>query len=365
MSRGTGNMKESRKQHLKRYLGMGLAVLLVLAAILVPQCWFALRDAAAVDRVHGEVLSPLMVAQLDRSYERDIYERMSTFLAAVNSQDVICSSKEIDPASESLRENIGQAEENGLVKALNWNVVVLIAEEEGWQPSIESCMQYALVRKSDGQILLVVNDIWLDKGDGQRMELLLDGVDGTIYYLESEWDRVGDMWREWRNNRDRQCWHWWQILNAVYYTKENKIVDTEGYGAENMALIGREINTVTAAYDAYDGLINLNELTAEEIETLRRPRLLCADEDGRVKIWFQTAYKENKACTSYTFCCLLAYGGLADSWTMEMEVLNSQDPRVLQRIQLGLPWVVRAIPEMAERISLAEYRDIHRLSFVE
>lgn len=354
-------MKESRKQQLKRYLGMGLAVLLVLAALFVPQCWFALRDAAAVDRVHGEVLSPLMVAQLDRSYERDIYERMSTFLAAVNSQDVICSSKEIDPASEALWENIGQAEENGLVKALNWNVVVLMAEEEGWQPSIESCMQYALVRKSDGQILLVVNDIWLDKGDGQRMELLLDGVDGTIYYLESGWELVANMWHEWYDNLDRQCWKWWQKLNAVYYTKENKMVDTEDHGAENATLTGRKTDTVAAAYDAYDGLVNLNGLTAEEIEILRR-WMLCVDDDGRVKIWFRTVYEDNNACITRIFCCLLAFGELADSWTMEVEMSYQEED---QRVRLGLPWVVHAIPEMAERVSLAEYRDIHQLLLAE
>lgn len=356
-------MKVSIKQYLKRYLGLGLTVLLVLAALFVPQCWFALRDAASVDRVHGEVLSPLMVAQLDRNYEHDIYERMSACLMAVNSQDVVCSSKEIDPDSESLWENIGQAEENRLVKALNWDVVVLTAGE-GWQPSIESCMQYALVRKSDGQILLVVNDILLDKGDGQRMELLLDGVDGTIYYLKSEWDYTGKRWHKWYDNRDRQCWYWWQILNEVYYTKENKIVGTEGYGAENVALTGWEINTVAAAYDAYNGLVNLNELTEEEIEALRR-LMLCVDDDGRVKIWYRTAYEDNNDCISHTFCCLLAFGELADSWTMEMEVLIPLNQEVFQRVEMGLPWVVRAIPEMAERISLAEYRDIHQFSLVE
>ena len=116
---------------------------------------------------------------------------------------------------------------------------------------------------------------------------------------------------------------------------------------------------MTAAYVAYDGLVNLYELTAEEIEVLTRP-LLCTAEDGRVKIWFQPA--GGNTGTTYTFCCLLAFGELADSWTMEVETLYREK---VQRIRLGLPWVVRAIPEMAERISLAEYRDIHQLSLDE
>ncbi|MDE6673320.1 MAG: hypothetical protein K2K19_00705 [Acetatifactor sp.] len=346
-------MKVSIKQYLKRYLGMGLTVLLVLAALFVPQCWFALRDAAAAGRVQGEALSPLKVAQLDHSYEKDVHERMSACLAAINSQDVICSSKKIDPDSESLWENIGQAEENRLMKRLKWFELVLMAEEEGWQPSIESCMQYALMRESDGQILLVVNDIRLDKGDGHHMELLLDGVDGTIYYLESDEDHFADMWTDWLGDRATFCWYWWERLNDTYYTEEIKIVDADGYDAEKEVVIGQEINMVTSAYDAYDGLVNLNELTEEEIEALRSPRLLCAAEDGRVKIWFQNEY--TNARPSYTFCCLLAFGELADSWTMEVEMLDWER---VHRVRLGLPWVVHAIPEMAERISLTEYREI-------
>lgn len=352
-------MKESKKRHLKRYLGMGLAALLVLAALFVPQCWFALRDAAAAGRVQGEALSPLKVAQLDHSYEKDVHERMSACLAAINTQDVICSSKKIDPDSESLWENIGQAEENSLLKRLKWFELVLMAEEEGWQPFIESCMQYALMRESDGQILLVVNDIRLDKGDGRHMELLLDGVDGTIYYLESDEDHISNRWKHWLDDPVPQCWYWWGKLNDSYYTEEIKIANADSYGAEKGGLTGRETNTVTAAYDAYDGLVNLNELTAEEIEVLTRP-LLCTAEDGRVKIWFQRA--DSNADTTYIFCCLLAFGELADSWTMEVETLYREK---IQRIRLGLPWVVRAIPEMAERISLAEYRDIRQLSLAE
>ena len=346
-------MKVSIKRYLKRYLGMGLTVLLVLAALFVPRCWFALRDAAAAGRVQGEALSPLKVAQLDHSYEKDVHERMSACLAAINFQDVICSSKKIDPDSESLWENIGQAEENRLMKRLKWFELVLMAEQEGWQPSIESCMQYALMRESDGQILLVVNDIRLDKGDGHHMELLLDGVDGTIYYLESDEDHFADMWTDWLGDRATFCWYWWERLNDTYYTEEIKIVDADGYDAEKEVVIGQEINMVTSAYDAYDGLVNLNELTEEEIEALRGPRLLCAAEDGRVKIWFQNEY--TNARPSYTLCCLLAFGELADSWTMEVEMLDWER---VHRVRLGLPWVVRAIPEMEERISLAEYRDI-------
>ena len=350
-------MRLGAKQHLKRYLEMGLAVLLVLAALFVPQGWFLLRDGALAGRVQGETLSPLIVAQLDNSYEQDIQERMSACLAAINSQDVMCSSKEIDPGSESLWENIGQAQKNMLLEALNWSVVRLMDEREGWQPDIESCMQYALMRKSDGQILLVANDIRLDKGDGSHMELLLDGVDGTIYYLESQKDHVGYSWHEWIDNRALRCWEWRQILNDVYCAEKTDIVDIEGYGTENGVWVfhGQEINSEMPAYDAYDGLINLNELTEKELEDLERQAVLCATEDGCVKTWFYAVHGSSHA---YTYCCLLAFGEAADSWTMEVE---TWDQREFQRVQLGLPWVVRAIPEMADRISMTEYDDIYRM----
>ena len=80
-------------------------------------------------------------------------------------------------------------------------------------------------------------------------------------------------------------------------------------------------------------------------------------DDDFVKIWFDTVYDGNYDEISYTDCCLLAFGELADSWTME---LAKKDQKTFYRVRMGLPWVVRAIPEMAERISLAEYRDIHQ-----
>lgn len=342
-------MRLRAKQHLKRYLEMGLAVLLVLTALLVPQGWFALRDEALEGHVQGEVLSPLMVAQLDHSYEQDIYERMSACLAAINSQDVMCSSKEMDIDSESLWENIGQAQEGVFLEALRWNVVRLM-EEEGWQPTIESCMQYALMRKSDGELLLVANDILLEKGDGSHVELLLDGVDGAVYYLESEGDYVGDTWYNWRDNPRVKCWEWWRILNNIYDTEEAKSANVE-------ALPGLT-NAEIAAYNTYDGLLNVDESTTEEIETLTKSHLLLWNmDDDFVKIWFDTVYGGNYDEISYTYCCLLAFGEQADSWTMELE---RKDQKTFYRVRMGLPWVVRAIPEMAERISLPEYRDIHQ-----
>ena len=148
---------------------MGLAVLLVMTALYLPQGWFALRDAASLGRVQGEALAPLMVAQLDRSYERDINQRMRTYMEAYVQGDVNCSSKEIDPSDESLWEIINQADNCQLMDRLQGLQFVSNGAMAGWDSNIESCIQYVLIRRSDGQILLVANDILLDKGDGCHM----------------------------------------------------------------------------------------------------------------------------------------------------------------------------------------------------
>ncbi len=58
-----------------------------------------------------------------------------------------------------------------------------------------------------------------------------------------------------------------------------------------------------------------------------------------------------------TYCCLLSYGELSHSWSMEIESLDSGNYQY--RIRLGLPGIVKSIPEMAARISLAEYEEVY------
>lgn len=347
------------KRYLKQYLWAGLAVLLVAAALFVPQGWFALRDAASLNRTHGEALSPLMVAQLGRSYERNIRERMS----AIALQDVICSSKEIDPGNESLWENIGQAENNLLMEALRDNKYVLSAEAQGLEPVIESCTQYVLMGQSDGQILLIANDIYLDKGDGCHMELLLDGVDGTIYYLESEENNSIPRLGNWMD--DYNAWSWWWMLNDAYYTeytqpsKEEFVYGHEEFvyepNTENVSVsvdkrkvAESEVDADIVVYDAYAFLEDLppDEGAAQEAGWVN------IYSDSYPNIWVSCALNKD------IYCCQLPFGAISKSWAMEIE---AQDQGAFQyRIRLGLSEVVRAIPEMAKRISLAGIYDIYQ-----
>lgn len=335
------------KRYLYRYLGMGLAVLLVLAALYVPQGWFALRDAASVGRVQGEVLSPLMVAQLDSRYEQDIQNRMCIYMEAMALQDVMCSSKEIDVSSESLWENIGQAENTLLINVLRGNKYVLMAEEQWKYSTIESCTQYVLMRKSDGQILLVANDIRLDKGNGCYMELLLDGVDGTVYYLESEEDHSVYWLRDWL---DDNAWNWWWILNDTYYTEGAQHINETDPEAGEIFSYGIGGNTSKA--DVYDAAININSLTESEYAALEEGWVRIFNESFP-NIWVSSTMNKD------IYCCRLAFGETAASWTMEIEA--QEDENFVYRIRLGLPGIINFIPEMAERISLAEYNDIYQM----
>lgn len=351
------------KRYLNRYLGIGLPVVLVLAALFVPQGWFALRDAASADRVHGEVLSPLMVAQLDRSYERDIHERMSSCLEAIASQDVLCSSKEVDPGNESLRENIELAERSVMMETLIHDQFMASPEKQGLDSAIVSCTQYVLMRQSDGQILLVANDIHMDKGDGWHMELLLDGVDGTVYYLENEEFAFRPEMRKWMEGYG--AWNWWWILNDTYYTEEVKQLN-DYYDKEDAEIIAYDASISYDAniqkvderngivwitkYNEYGEMTDELSFTEAEVEALKAEGRW-AFEGGNPNIWVSSVMNKE------TYCCLLSFGKISDSWTMEVE---EDEEGLLCWIRLGLPSVIQAIPEMAQRISLAEYGQIYQ-----
>lgn len=336
------------KRYLSQYLWVGLAALLVMAALFVPQGWFALRDAASLNRTHGETLSPLMVAQLNRSYERDINERMNVFMNALALQDVICSSKEIDPGNESLWENIRQAEKSLMMEWLMDASFICNAEAQGWEPVIESCAQYVLMRQSDGQILLVANDIYLDKGDGRHMELLLDGVDGTVYYLESE-ENYSDL-RIGRWMDSYLAWYWWQMLNADYHMEDAELLHE---GVEDIAsYIDKKRVMNYSESSVFDADAFFNELPPEEREAASAGWVRIFSE-SYPNIWVFSALNKD------IYCCQLYFGEIADSWSMETEEVQVEGTRQY-RIRLGLSGVVQAIPEMAERISLAKYDQIYQ-----
>ena len=306
---------EKIKRNWGRFLGIGLAAALVAVALYFPRAWFALRDAASQGRIQEESLAPLMVAPFDRSYERDIYERMRAYIEAYAQGDVNCSAKEIDPESETLQENIDDGKSSLLLEALIEQMYVRDAKMYGWIPTIESCTQYVLMRKSDGQILLVANDIRLDKGDGCHMELLLDGVDGTVYYLQSEEYNSGLPLKKWLDDR---VWDWWWILNESYCTEDIKSLN-ESYEEQ--------------PYDSDRILVGTDGVIYD------------------TNLW--VSVERNKE----TYCCLLSYGELSHSWSMEIESLDSGNYQY--RIRLGLPGIVKSIPEMAALISLAEYEEVY------
>lgn len=341
------------KRYLSQYLWVGLAALLVVAALFVPQGWFALRDAASLNRTHGETLSPLMVAQLNRSYEHDINERMSVFMNALALQDVICSSKEIDPGNESLWENIRQAGNDLMMKWLMDGSFIRNAEAQGWDPVIESCVQYVLMRQSDGQILLVANDIYLDRGDGRHREFLLDGVDGTVYYLESEENNSDLRIGQWMD--DSLARYWWQMLNADYHTEHAELLHEDVEDIAGYINIEKRIAKNYSKSSVFDADAFLNELTTEEREAVSAGWVQIFS-DSYPHIWVFSSLNKD------IYCCQLNFGEIADSWAMETEKVQDEgtEGTLQYRVRLGLSGVVEAIPEMAGRISLAKYDQIYQ-----
>lgn len=306
---------------MRRYWGIGLTVLLVIGALLLPQGWFVLRDASTMGSMHGETLDPLTVTQLDRSYERNIYNRLSSYLEASATDDVVCSQKDIDQGEESLWENIGQAQESVLLMALQelgyYGIFM------GNQNVIESCTQYVLMRKSDGQILLVANDIHMLGEDGCHTEMLIDGVDGTVYYVESElqgesYEKYGlSPWMDWI---DPQAVDWMWLLCDNYQSEH--LISTE----------------------FYSGLWKVEEnISVTESDEKQQSILQYTD------LYICIKREENKQI----YCCLLAFGNLADSWTMELEEVEGES--FSHRLRFGLHQVIKNIPELAERVAFTDY----------
>lgn len=304
---------------MRRYWGIGLTVLLVIGALLLPQGWFALQDASTMGSMHGEALDPLTVTWLDHSYERNIYNRLRAYLEASAVDDVVCSRKEIEQDEESLWENIGQAQESVLMMVLrDLGFYGIFADG---QNVIESCTQCVLMRKSDGQILLVANDIHLRREDGGHTEMLIDGVDGTVYYAESEesegfYEKYGlSPWGDWI---EPQAVEWLWLLNDNYQSEPVNIIGVYSDSwkvEENMSIIGSP--------GEWQGVLEYTDF------------------------YIRIKKEENKQI----YCCLLAFGNLSDSWTMEWKDVEGEN----FRLQFGLHQVIRNIPELAERAAFTDY----------
>ena len=336
---------------MRRYLGIGLTILLIMTALLLPGWWFALRDAASQSRMQGEALAPLMVAQLDRSYENDIHERMSAYFAANAQGNVICSSKEVDAGNEALWENVVQTEQSILMRTLlGSGYVSPYGEKWGDDMVVKSCTQYVLIRESDGQILLVANDIHLERGDGGRVELLIDGLDGTVYYAESEEEETIPL-QDWM---DGNAWEWWWILCENYHAESSDLV-SDSEQVSNYEYWGRYVDTykgsksqsVNAEISLYNSDKELPVLSEyfQDVKWIRLMESGLSPSDVWIASWAQKD----------VYCCQLSFGHISDSWSMETERTEED----FYRIRLGFPGVVRSIPEMAQRIDLAQYNQIY------
>ncbi len=343
---------------MRRYLGIGLAILLIMTALFLPGCWFWMRDLASLNRVQGETLAPLMVAQLDSSYENDVYRRLSTYFAACDTEDVICSAKEIAPDSEAVRENVMQQENSPLMELLmNRGYLFYAYLEKGIWPydevgktlRVESCTQYVLIRESDGQILLVANDIQLTSENGFQVELLLDGLDGTLYYAEGStggypYEAPMSEWTDW-DARDL-----WGVLNEIYYTEFAQTKEED-----EAALVYDHID-VGKNTSSYSGISEVSLYGADGKELAFSTYFQDVDwirfmGYESAEIWVASWGDKD------VFCSQLSFGSSTASWSMEAEEEESHN----YCIRMGFPEVVRFIPEMDRRIELAQYDRIYSI----
>lgn len=331
-------------------MGIGAAILLAMAALFLPGGWFMLRDAASLGRMQGETLAPLMVAQLDRSYENDIYRRMSAYFAACAAGDVICSSKEVDAGNEALWDNIGQSEQSVLMQSM---IDALVPYGElGKNRILESCTQHVLMRESDGQILLVTNDIRLASEDDSRIELLIDGLDGTIYYIGIEAHFVFSL----ETLEDTDAWELWWMLSENYHAQTDTLwteieqrTEVEQWGADAYTL--KELKAILDRTSK----VFVNSAQSSEYKEIA-PSAYFEDAgwirfmgNGPISAWVASWGDRD------VYCCQLVFEHLSNGWSMVV----TNTGKKISLVQMGFPDVVNAIPEMAERIELPQYNEIY------
>lgn len=344
---------------MRKYLGLGLTIILAAAALFLPGLWFWLRDLSSLNRVQGETLAPLMVAQLDSSYEKDVYRRLSAYFAACNQEDVICSAKEIDPDSEAVRENVMQLEDCGLMQLMldggyffyeYLNYGIWPYDEMGNTLLVERCTQYVLIRESDGQILLVANDIQLTDENGLRMELLLDGLDGTLYYAESsegtEYHYVDVAMSEWS---DGDAWDLLEILNETYHLDFSRLIGEDEEAVLTYDSLYWHKNTASNSTDPRVFLYGAGGKESAFSEYLQDADRINFMGFEPAEIWMASWDDKD------VFCSQLSFGDTAASWSLEVE---EAEPHTY-RARMGFPEVVRFIPEMARRIELPQYDQVY------
>lgn len=181
-------MRSKRNKNNKERLCVAGLLLLVIAALFLPQIIFEIQDKYRMVNTEVESRESLDISQLNLSYEKQLGTRMSNFLKA-NQKMVTGLDYEVTKGSEQadLLENIWYQEwfyiviDYGVNTGIDYYTKMF---EIDFSSCVQDCKKYIVYGSNYERMLMMwYFDIYLADID-TRMQLVVDSETDTIYYMK-------------------------------------------------------------------------------------------------------------------------------------------------------------------------------------
>lgn len=299
------------KRNMKTYgMCIGGVVLLIIAALLLPQIVFAVQDRYQITSTQVEKRNSLDVSQLNSVYEKEMNERMSNF-AALSLQDITVTA--IDYNMEDDLEVIEAILEQRWIEQLHYMTDYIFFEtfQNALTVNLENCKKY-IVYGNDYQegVALMLWYIEMYVMDGEmKIRFLVDSETDSIYYLKI-------------TACDEQT-------DEIYYESSKA---TAAYGEsydESLYLLAESVSQSIGYYGEYyeTGL-------DQQLETDSVSGYYASDWYTDVKV------DSNQCIVTYP----LFYGELSLDFLFEVTYGDNMNPD----ISMGIPAIGNLIPEMIQ-----------------
>lgn len=179
----TKNKKKKRIKSVRIYgFCMGGLLLLVIAALFLPQVIFTIQDRYLMTGTEVEARRSLDVSQLNSLYEKQTHDRMSNFIH-MDLQTATVTSIDYD-----LMEDTEIEEQVKAILRQEWSAPlnVIMGFTSDTSIIVQNCKKYIVYgngNESGVALMMWYYDIYLDAIDSQ-MRLLVDSETDTIYYVK-------------------------------------------------------------------------------------------------------------------------------------------------------------------------------------
>lgn len=292
----TKNKKRKRIKNVRIYgVCMSGLLLLVIAALFLPQVIFTIQDRYLMTGTEVEARRSLDVSQLNSLYEKQTHDRMSNFIH-MDLQTATITSIDYD-----LMEDTEIEEQVRAILQQTWSAPLNVIKDFTSDTSIivQNCKKYIVYgNENENGVALMMwyYDIYLDALDS-RMRLLVDSETDTIYYVKV-------------------------MIDEGYNMAAAKAYDYS-YSIELIYLIFYNLDYYNTYYEA-------------ELESFR------FDEESLKKgeVWYVDTESEDEG---YTLHAALPYGELSVDFLFENIWRND-----VNIISMGIHEIGNLVPEMIQ-----------------